>query len=68
MHSNARLFRGDHVLLYRVDHWTVQPATSRGEILRVEWFHPADLPETTTPGARRRIAEVLDGTPPDLFW
>lgn len=68
MHSNARLFRGDHVLLYRIDHWTVRPATSRGEILRVAWFHPTDLPEATTAGTRRRIAEMLDDGPPDLFW
>ena len=68
MHSNARLFRGDHVLLYRIDQWIVRPATSRGEILRMDWFHPTDLPEATTPGTRRRIAEMLDGGPPDLFW
>lgn len=68
VHSNARLFRGDHVLLYRIEHWTVGPATSRGEILRVGWFHPSELPEATTPGTRRRIAEMLDGGPPDLFW
>ena len=68
MHSNARLFRGDHVLLYRIDQWTVRPATSRGEILRMDWFHPSDLPDATTPGTRRRIAEMLDGGPPDLFW
>lgn len=67
-HSNARLFRGDHVLLYRIDHWTMTTATSRGEILRVDWFHPSALPETTTAGTRRRIAEMLDGGPPDLFW
>jgi 8-oxo-dGTP pyrophosphatase MutT (NUDIX family) len=68
IHDNARLFRGDHVLLYRVDRWTPTPVTTRGEILRRDWFDPRDLPEGATDGTRRRLAEVLDGTPPDLFW
>lgn len=68
MHSNARLFRGDHVLVYRVDLWTPCAPTSRGEILRVDWFDPRDPPAGTTAGARRRLAEALDGAPPDLFW
>lgn len=68
IHDNARLFRGDHVLLYRLDRWTPTPVTTRGEILRRDWFDPRDLPEGATDGTRRRLAEVLDGTPPDLFW
>lgn len=68
MHSNGGNFRGDHVLVYRVDHWEMATATSRGEILRVDWFHPEDLPEGATRGTRKRLAETLDGGPPDLFW
>lgn len=68
IHSNRAIFKGDHVLLFRVDTWTGVPATSRGEILRAAWFHPHDLPEGTTGGVRRRLAEMLDGHPPDLFW
>lgn len=68
MHDNSRSFPGDHVLLYRVDAWTEVPATSRGEILRRQWFDPRALPDAVTAGTRRRLAEVLDGTPPDLFW
>jgi 8-oxo-dGTP pyrophosphatase MutT (NUDIX family) len=68
IHDNARTFPGDHVLLYRLDDWTPTPATSRGEILRREWFDPRDLPDGVTAGTRRRITQVLDGTPPDLFW
>lgn len=68
IHDNARLFRGDHILLYRLDRWTPTPPTARGEILRRDWFDPHELPEGTTAGTRRRIAQVLDGTPPDLFW
>ena len=68
IHDNARLFRGDHILLYRLDRWTPTPATARGEILRRDWFDPRDLPAGTTDGTHRRIAQVLDGTPPDLLW
>ena len=68
IHDNVRTFRGDHVLLYRLERWTPTPATARGEILRRDWFDPRDLPVGTTNATRRRIAQVLDGTPPDLFW
>lgn len=68
IHDNARTFRGDHVVLYRLDRWTATPATSRGEILHREWFHTDALPAGTTEATRRRIAQVLDGTPPELFW
>ena len=68
MHSNGGNFRGDHVLLYRVDEWEMATATSRGEILRVDWFHTHDLPQAATRGTRARLAEMLDGGPPDLFW
>ncbi|MDO9474416.1 MAG: NUDIX domain-containing protein [Caulobacter sp.] len=68
IHDNARTFRGDHVVLYRLDRWTATPATSRGEILRRDWFHTDALPAGTTEATRRRIAQVLDGTPPELFW
>lgn len=68
IHDNARTFRGDHVLLYRLDRWAPTPAIARGEILRCDWFDPRDPPVGTTNATRRRLAEVLDGTPPDLFW
>jgi len=68
IHSNGASFKGDHVLLFRVETYTAVAATSRGEILRAEWFDPRALPEGTVGGVRRRIAEMLDGGPPDLFW
>lgn len=61
VHSNISTFRGDHVLLYRVEAWTPCEATSRGEILRVGWFAPDALPEGTTGPTRRRITEGLAG-------
>ncbi len=67
-HDNRAVFPGDHVVLYRLDAWTLTPPTAKGEILRCEWFDPRALPEGATGGTRRRIAEMLDGTPPDLLW
>jgi len=57
--NDEAVFRGDHVLLYRVDRWTPHPSDSAGEILRVDWFDPAALPDGVTANTRRRIAVGL---------
>jgi ADP-ribose pyrophosphatase YjhB (NUDIX family) len=68
MHDNSAAFRGDHVLLFRVDAWAPCPATSRGEIHR-SGFYPRDaLPEGVSGGTLRRLAEVFDGAPPNPAW
>jgi ADP-ribose pyrophosphatase YjhB (NUDIX family) len=68
VHDNGRNFRGDHVLLYRVERWTAVSADADGEILRAEWFSPEALPADTTPSTRRRVAEALGGAEPDPYW
>ena len=68
IYSNARVFRGDHVLIYRVDEWETCPQTSRGEIHCIDWFSPDALPEGVTGGTRRRIEEALGARRPDVFW
>ena len=68
VYSNARAFRGDHVLIYRIDEWSACPQTSRGEIHCVDWFDPNALPSGVTPGTRRRIEEALGVRSPDVFW
>jgi ADP-ribose pyrophosphatase YjhB (NUDIX family) len=52
-------FRGDHVLLYRIDQWTPCPAAGAGEILHVGWFDPTDPPLGVTADTRRRILAAL---------
>jgi ADP-ribose pyrophosphatase YjhB (NUDIX family) len=59
VHANAGRFRGDHVLLYRIDEWEPCEATSRGEILKVGWFHPGRLPDGTTAMTQLRISEAF---------
>lgn len=68
VYSNARVFRGDHVLTYRVDQWEACRQTSRGEIHAVDWFAPDALPGGVTDGTRRRIEEALGARPPEVFW
>ena len=52
-------FRGDHVLVYRIDRWSPCLSDSVGEISQVGWFDPKALPEHTTHNTRRRVAAAL---------
>ena len=59
IHANHGRFRGDHVLLYRVDSWDACPATSRGEIHAdrlVRPGRPARRDHRRHPPAHRRGA------------
>ena len=67
-HDNRASFPGDHVLLYRIDRWTRVPAAAQGEIINTGFFALDALPERTTRGTRRRLAEVFGGAEPDPFW
>jgi ADP-ribose pyrophosphatase YjhB (NUDIX family) len=66
--SNHTLFPGDHIALYRISDW--KPCAPRGgsEILERGFFARDALPEGTTPGTRRRLAEVFDGAAQDGRW
>ena len=68
IHANHRVFRGDHVLLYRVDAWSPCAAADQGEIRAVGWFAPDALPDDISPGTRRRIAEALGGEEASPHW
>ena len=68
VHSNERFFRGDHVLVFRLDGWTPGPRRSHGEIARIGWFRPDDLPAGATRATRARLAEIFDGAPVDPQW
>ena len=52
-------FRGDHVMVYRIDRWSPCLSDSVGEILQVGWFDPQSLPENTTDSTRRRVAAAI---------
>ena len=68
IHSAERLFKGDHVIVYRVDRWRRVASDAEGEILRAEFFAPDALPPDITRSSRERIEEALAGRPPSADW
>lgn len=68
IHANHRVFRGDHVVLYRVEQWETCAASQQGEIRQIGWFAPGALPDDISPGTRRRIIEALGGAEGSLHW
>jgi ADP-ribose pyrophosphatase YjhB (NUDIX family) len=69
IHSNEPHFRGDHVAVFRIDHWRrLDHRPDPREIRDVRFFAPDALPEETTPATRRRLAEALQGAQADPMW
>lgn len=68
IHSAEKLFKGDHVLVYRVDKWRQVASDAHGEILRAEFFPPDALPDDITRSTRERIAEALQGEEASPHW
>lgn len=69
VYSNESIYPGDHVAIYVVRHWSQShmPGPNR-EIAEVGFFAPHGLPEGTTPGTRRRLAELLSGASKSAAW
>lgn len=59
VHANRTNFRGDHVLLYRIEDWTPCEATSVGEIHEIRWCAPDALPPGATDLTRMRVAQAI---------
>ena len=68
IHANHRIFRGDHVLVYRIDEWEPCEPTAHDEILDRRWFAPGALPADVTRATRRRIEEALGGLEASPHW
>lgn len=68
IHANHAFFPNDHVLLYRVTAWTQGEATQKGEIAEVRFVDPLAPPEGTSPGTRRRLAELFAGAARSELW
>jgi 8-oxo-dGTP pyrophosphatase MutT (NUDIX family) len=66
---NNHVSRRDHVAVYIVRHFRQDrlPEPNR-EIVECGFYGAGALPDDTTPGTRRRIAEVLDGKAPIATW
>ena len=69
LYANFDFFPSDHIALFVVRDWR-QPKvpTPTHEIAEVGLFAPGSLPEGTIAPVRRRLAEILDGGPPDERW
>jgi len=67
---NRGVTRRDHVAVFVCQRWheTKPAAAARIEIAEIDFFAPDALPETTNPGTRRRLAEILDGVERSAEW
>jgi ADP-ribose pyrophosphatase YjhB (NUDIX family) len=65
---NDRQFRGDHVACFVLRSFTQLPFRGGFEIAEARFFPVGALPEGTSPGTKRRIAEVLGRLPPPRHW
>ncbi len=66
---NRRTSRRDHVLVYVIRQFQVLDTKQPDrEIAEAGFFPLNSLPEGTTAATRRRLAEILDGTPPSATW
>ena len=65
---NERQFRGDHVACFVLRAFRQEPFRGGLEIAEARFFPLGTLPDGTSPGTRRRIAEVLQGVPRTREW
>lgn len=65
---NDRQFRGDHVACFVLRKFSETAVRPGFEIAEARFFPVAELPEGTTGGTRRRLAEVLGGQAPGRDW
>jgi ADP-ribose pyrophosphatase YjhB (NUDIX family) len=67
--SNGTNFPGDHIAVYLVRQWTRRDGyRQRGEIAEAEMFASDDVPATTDPGTRKRLAEIFGHAPLSPNW
>jgi 8-oxo-dGTP pyrophosphatase MutT (NUDIX family) len=70
VYLNATAARRDHVVVYLCRSWTQDqsPPVPNLEILDCRFFAPGALPDETSPGTRRRIAEFTSDVEPSTNW
>ncbi len=68
LYHNGRQFPGDHVACFVLRRFSREDFKPNIEIAEARFFAAAALPEGTTPGTRRRIAEVIGGGAPAGEW
>ncbi len=69
IYANFASFPGDHIALFVVRDWKQERMPQPNMEIREQGFFSADaLPDETTNGTRRRVAEVLGGAPRSESW
>ena len=69
IHQNRHATKRDHVALYLVTQFRqTAPKLPDREIRGAGFFALDALPDDTTPGTRRRIAEAIDGEAASEWW
>lgn len=68
IYLNDQQFPGDHVACFVLRRFRQEPFTANAEIAEARFFDVDDLPDSTTPGTRRRLAEITQGRAPDARW
>lgn len=68
IYSNHDVFANDHVAVFLVDRWVPCPSNSAGEIVERGFFPLTALPDDTTTGTRRRLAEAFEGAAISARW
>jgi ADP-ribose pyrophosphatase YjhB (NUDIX family) len=68
MFLNDKQFPGDHVACFVLRRFRQEAFSGTAEIAEARFFPLDQLPDGTTPGTRRRIAEVREGRPAAPAW
>ena len=69
IHLNRQASRRDHVAVYLVRNFRSLGAVVPNREIAEAGFYPLNaLPEGTTGGTRRRLAETFQGASPDPYW
>ncbi len=69
IYAHFDIYPGDHVILYRIDHWHRERVPEpNAEIAEHGFFALDALPEALSPGTSRRVKEVFGNAPQSSSW
>jgi ADP-ribose pyrophosphatase YjhB (NUDIX family) len=66
--ANEETFPGDHVVCFIIRTFTRERWSPSVEIAEAKFFPVRSLPEGTSAGTGRRLAEIMDGAPVTADW
>jgi 8-oxo-dGTP pyrophosphatase MutT (NUDIX family) len=67
--ANFQQFKGDHIVMYIVEHWRqIGERRAKLEIVEQRFFPINSLPSDLEGGARRRLAEQFEGRAMSSEW